>query len=219
MDESPSARHDDASMMTSRRRFLMFFLFSLASPALADERYAALKSRASQLESLGPFLERYIGSCKGEGYIRVDCEQNVRSVRRELTGRVFTASIAEQTLDIVRPERTRNGFRFLVTPFIDGGGLALTNGQPRRQDALGRPIIDFLILEGSLPSGMDEMALDRALRTGRLEMEVIFRPEGTWKMKRKGEPGFYEGVKARFLGVRITESRTGTEIASRVYGA
>lgn len=219
MDERALARHDVAPMTTSRRFVFVLACLSLSAPALADQRYVALRSRANQLDSLGPFLERYIGSCKGEGYIRADCEQNVRTARKELTGRVFTASIAEQTLDIVRPERTRNGFRFFITPFIDGGGLALTNGAPRRQDSLGRPIIDFLVVEGALPSGMDEMDLDRALRTGRLEMEVIFRPEGTWKLKRKGEAGFYEGVKARFLGVKITESRTGAEIASRVYGA
>jgi hypothetical protein len=47
-------------------------------------------------------------------------------------------------------------------------------------------------------------------------MEVLFRPQGTWKLKRKGEPGFYEGVKARFLGIRLLESRTGREIASKV---
>ena len=74
----------------------------------------------------------------------------------------------------------------------------------------------FIVLEGALPDGMDEMALESALRTGRVEMEVLFRPEGTWKLKRKGEPGFYEGVRARFLGIRLVESRTGTEIASKM---
>ena len=189
------------------------------SPALSlasDSRFHSLRDRAERLDSLGPFLERYIGSCKDE-LTRYDCEQNVREQRRGLDRRVYAASIAEQTLEIVRPQRTAGGYRFLITPFIDGGGLALTNGEPRKQDAAGRPLIAFLVMDGALPTGMDELAFESALRTGRLELEVVFRPEGTWKLKRKGESGFYEGVKAKFLAIRLIESRTGAEIASRVY--
>jgi hypothetical protein len=35
-------------------------------------------------------------------------------------------------------------------------------------------------------------------------------------MKRKGEAGYYEGVSARFLGVRLIDARTGGEIAAKV---
>ena len=189
----------------------------LASPALSlGSGFGALRGQAQRLPSLGPFLERYVGSCRDE-FTRSDCEHNVREVRRSLEHRVYTASIAEQTLDIVKPQRIHGGYRFLVTPFIDGGGLALTHGEPRRQDAAGHPLIEFLVMEGPLPAGLDELALESALRTGRVELEVVFRPEGTWKLKRKGERGFYEGVKARFLGLRLVDSRSGIEIASRVY--
>jgi hypothetical protein len=33
---------------------------------------------------------------------------------------------------------------------------------------------------------------------------------------RKGEPGFYEGVKARFIAIRLVDSRSGLEIVSKV---
>ena len=189
----------------------------LASPALSlGSGFGALRGQAQRLPSLGPFLERYVGSCRDE-FTRSDCEHNVREVRRSLDHRVYAASIAEQTLEIVRPQRIHGGYRFLVTPFIDGGGLALTHGEPRRQDAAGHPLIAFLVMEGPLPAGLDEPALESALRTGRVELEVVFRPEGTWKLKRKGGRGFYEGVKAKFLGLRLVDSRSGIEIASRVY--
>ncbi len=189
----------------------------LASPALSlGSGFEALRGKAQHLPSLGPFLERYVGSCRDE-FTRSDCEHNVREVRRSLDHRLYAASIAEQTLDIVKPQRIHGGYRFLVTPFIDGGGLALTHGEPRRQDAAGHPLIGFLVVEGPLPAGLDELALESALRTGRVELEVVFRPEGTWKLKRKGERGFYEGVKARFLGLRLVDSRSGIEIASGVY--
>ncbi len=204
-------------MVFHRARLLA--ALAAAAPLLAfasDARFDALRDRAQRLDSLGPFLEKYIGSCKDE-FARADCQQNVREQRRGLDRHVYAASVAEQTLDIVRPERTRGGYRFFVTPFIDGGGLALTHGEPRKQDAAGRPLIAFLVMDGALPEGMDEMALESALRTGRLELEVLFRPEGTWKLKRKGERGFYEGVKARFLAIRLVESRSGVEIASKVF--
>ena len=189
----------------------------IAFPGLSlGSGFEALRGQAHRLPSLGPFLERYVGSCKDE-FTRSDCEHNLRQVRRSLDHRVYTASIAEQTLDIVRPQRIQGGYRFLVTPFIDGGGLALTHGEPRRQDAAGHPLIGFLVMEGPLPAGLDELAMESALRTGRVELEVVFRPEGTWKLKRKGERGFYEGVKARFLGLRLVDSRSGIEIASSVF--
>ncbi len=191
----------------------------LTSPSLASatgSRFDALRDRAQRLDSLGPFLEKYIGSCRDE-LTRYDCEHNVREQRRGLDRNVYAASVAEQTLEIVRPERTRGGYRFFITPFIDGGGFALTHGEPRKQDASGRPLIAFVVVDGVLPEGMDELALESALRTGRLELEVLFRPEGTWKLKRRGEPGYYEGVKARFLALRLVESRSGVEIASKVF--
>ena len=210
------ARCHDAVDMVLHRAALFALLISPALSLASDSRFDSLRDRAQRLDSLGPFLEKYIGSCRDEG-TRFDCEQNVREQRRGLDRHVYAASIAEQTLEIVKPQRTTGGYRFLVTPFIDGGGLALTHGEPRKQDSSGRPLIAFLVMEGGLPVGMDDLALESALRTGRLELEVLFRPEGTWKLKRKGEHGFYEGVKAKFLAIRLVESRSGAEIASRVY--
>ncbi len=201
--------------MTPRHLALSIALL-LSSPALAaSSRYDAVRQQARTVDDLGPFLSRYLGDCRDE-VTRNECEQNVRAVRRDVDGRMYAASIGEQTLDLVRPERTRGGYRFFVTPFIDGGGVALTNGAPRQQDAAGRPLIGLMVMDGALPAGMDEMDLESALRTGRLELQVVFRPEGAWRMKRKDAGGFYEGVKARFLAMRLVESRTGAEIASKI---
>jgi hypothetical protein len=63
---------------------------------------------------------------------------------------------------------------------------------------------------------VDEAMVDAALRTGRVELEILFRAEGAWKLKRRGEEGFYEGVKARFAALRLVDGRTGAEIAAKV---
>ncbi len=202
--------------MTLRRLALLTSLLLTSGVARADPRFAALHDRAHSVDSLPSFLERYFGHCDDET-TRAECEERLRTERRALDGHAFSASIAEQTLGIVRPERTSEGYRFVVTPFIDGGGIALTHGEPRQQDAAGRPLIALLVLDGRLPDGMDEMGLESALRTGRLEMEVIFQPQGAWRLKRKGAPGFYRGVRARFLGLRLVDSRSGAEIAAKVF--
>ena len=202
--------------MTIRLLAPIALLALTAGTARADARFAALHDHARLVDSLPSFLERYVGHCEEEA-TRAECEERLRAERRTLDGHAFSASIGEQTLGIVRPEHTNAGYRFVVTPFIDGGGIALTHGEPRQQDAAGHPLIALLVVEGRLPEGMDELGLESALRTGRLEMEVIFRPEGAWRLKRKGAPGFYRGVRARFLGLRLVESRSGAEIAAKVF--
>ncbi len=104
----------------------------------------------------------------------------------------------------------------LLTPFVDGGGLALTHGAPARQDAAGRPIVNLIPIRGRLPPGTMDMEFQSPFRTGAIELEIVFQPVKAWHLPRKREKGEYEGVAARFIAVRVLDARTGTEIASRV---
>jgi len=185
-----------------------------ASPALADGRFEALRDRAERLESLQTFLSRYVGSCT-DPYERRTCLDNVAAARRAVAGKTFAVRVNDAA-SLVRAELRGEGFLLLVTPFVDGGGLALTHGQPQRQDEAGHPLISFIPIRGALPPGTMEMEFQGPFRRGMVEMEIVFRPERTWKMKRKGEAGYYEGVAARFLGLRLIDARTGGEIAAKV---
>jgi hypothetical protein len=60
------------------------------------------------------------------------------------------------------------------------------------------------------------MEFQSPFRVGAIELEIVFRPERTWRLARKGEGGSYEGVAARFLGVRVIDARTGNPIAAKV---
>lgn len=185
------------------------------APALprADDRFEALKQRAERLQSLPGFLERFVGTCK-DAFERHTCEQNVRQSRRAFEGKTLVTTVS--AAELARAESDGNHFRIVLTPFIDGGGgYALTHGDPVGQDQAGRPRIGFVVLQGALRPGVADMEFRSPFRTGFVEMEVIFRPEGTWKLRRR-DGGFYEGVRARFLGVRLLDQRTGDEIASRV---
>jgi hypothetical protein len=201
-----------------RRALLSIPLLAvLALPAFAaraESRFDAIKDRAERVGSLPGFLERFIGSCK-DVYQRQACEKNVAVARRSYEGKVLVATVTDRAAEIVRAEMLGDRYRIFLTPFIDGGGYALTHGAPAGQDSEGRPRIGFVVMQGGLPPGATELDFQSPFRTGNVEMEVVFRPEGTWKLKRRGA-GYYEGVKARFLAVRLVDPRTGAEIASKV---
>lgn len=187
--------------------------FGLVCPAGALD-FAALAGRAEKLESLEPFLERYVGHCT-DPYEKRTCEANVAAARRAVAGKTFSVRVPDAA-SLVRPRLEGEKFLLLVTPFVDGRGLALTHGAPARQDAQGHPLVALIPIHGTLPPGTLDLEFQGPFRTGAIELEIVFRPEKTWKLPRKGERGSIEGVAARFLGIRVLDARTGNEIASRV---
>jgi hypothetical protein len=196
------------------RRLLTLVVTLAALPAGADDRFEALRQRAERVPSLPGFLSRFVGDCK-DPYERAACEKNVQAMRKSFEGRVLVTTVGGAA-ELLRAESRGDRYRIFLTPFIDGGGYALTHGSPVSQDSAGRPRIGFVVLQGELPAGLGDMEWRSAFRTGSVEMELVFRPEGTWKMRRRDSGGWYEGVKARFLGLRLVDPRTGAEIASRV---
>jgi hypothetical protein len=195
--------------MPLRRALLLAALLALPGLCSADDRFEALRAQAESLDSLPGFVARYVGSCK-DPVERQACLENVKAARKAMDGKLYATLLSERVREILKVERRGAAFRFLLTPFVDADGLALTHGEPRL-DARGRPTIGFLILD-SRP-GVDEAAVDAALRTGRIELEVIFRPEAAYRLGGKKADRDYEGVKARFAAVRLVDGRTGAEIA------
>jgi hypothetical protein len=201
--------------MPSARLPILLALAVLASPALGAN-YEDVAAKAQKVDALEPFLARYIGRCT-DRYEKATCEKNVSSARKAVNGKVFTVRVPDAAA-LFRPQLEGDKFLLLFTPFIDGGGgYALTHGTPTKQDGAGRPVLALVVLKGKLPPGTMEMEFQRPFRSGAVELELVFAPEKSWKMKRKGEPGDLEGVAARFLGVRVLDARSGKEIASRVF--
>ncbi len=196
-------------------RLLALVALLLAVPAAtraADFDTAA--GAAERLDGLEAFLARYVGHCT-DVYERKRCEANVAQIRKEAAGKSFTVRVTDAA-GLVRAVRKGAGYVVLLTPFLDGGGLALTQGAPLRQDAAGRPVVNLVPIPASLPDGTLEMEFETPFRTGAIDLEIVFRPEKVWKLPRRGEAGSYEGVAARFVAVRIVDARTGKPIAARV---
>jgi uncharacterized protein DUF6066 len=192
----------------------VLLLASTPAATRAGERFDAVATSAERLDALEPFLARYVGHCT-DVYTRAACEANVLAARRSVTGKTFTVRVTDAAT-LVRAELQGDGFVLLVTPFVDGGGLALTHGAPARQDASGHPLVNLIPIRGKLPPGVMDMEFQGPFRTGAIELEIVFKPERTWKLPRHGEGGQMEGVAARFVAIRVMDARTGNEIASRV---
>ncbi len=188
-------------------------LVAAAAPALAAADFASLATSAERIETLEPFLSRYVGHCT-DIYERRTCEANVQASRRAVSGKTFAVRVPDAAA-LVQPRLQGEKFTLLVTPFVDGGGFALSNGAPLRQDAQGNPLVGLIPISGRLPPGTMELEFQGPFRTGAIELEIVFRPERTWKLPRR-EGGSYEGVAARFLAIRVLDARTGNEIASKV---
>ncbi len=188
-------------------------LAALSLPALAATDFASLATGAERLQTLEPFLARYVGHCT-DIYERRTCEANVAASRRAFTGKTFTVRVPDAA-QLVQPRLQGERFVLLVTPFVDGGGLALSNGAPLRQDPRGNPLVGLIPIKGKLPPGTMELDFQGPFRSGAIDLEIVFRPERAWKLPRR-DGGSYEGVAARFLAIRVLDSRTGNEIASRV---
>jgi hypothetical protein len=186
----------------------------LTTTAAEAADFELLARDAERIEALEAFLSRYVGRCT-DVYERRTCEANVAQARQAARGKTFLVRVTDAAT-LVRPELSGGGFLLLVTPFIDGGGLALTHGTPTRQDAAGNPLIGLIPIRGVLPPGVMEMEFESPFRTGAIELEILFRPERSWKLKRRGEPGNFEGVAARFLAIRVIDARTGNAIAMKV---
>lgn len=187
----------------------------LASPARGGS-FDDLAAKAQRVEALEPFLARYVGKCT-DPYERATCERNVAAARKAVAGKTFAVRVSDAASLVHPAEIQGDRFTLLLTPFVDGGGYALSHGAPTKQDAQGRPVVGLIPIKGKLPPGTMEMEFQGPFRTGAVELEIVFTPEKAWKLKRKGEPGDLEGVAAKFLGVRVLDGRTGKEIASRTF--
>jgi hypothetical protein len=186
----------------------------LPRPALAGTSFEGIASSAQRVDALEPFLAGFVGRCN-DPYTRAECERNLAARRRAVAGKTFAVRVPDAAA-LVRAELKGAGFVLLVTPFVDGGGLALSHGVPARQDAAGHPLVNLIPIHGELAPGQVDMEFQSPFRVGAIELEIVFRPERAWKLPRRSEAGQYEGVAARFLGVRVLDARTGAEIASKV---
>jgi len=189
-----------------------FFSIGLAR-AEAPPEFVKLRDQARPVESLSAFLDHFVGNCGADVFERSTCEANSRRTRAEMTGKLFHLILDDgRTLQAGSFDPSTRDFVVNMTPFLESGGLALTDGAPTETDREGHPRIRFLPLHAFLPETWTKMDMDRQLRTQNIRIHIVFKPLGLWSLPGKGKDRL-EGVKAKFLAVRLTDARTGDDLA------
>ncbi|MFI5388018.1 MAG: DUF6066 family protein [Fimbriimonadales bacterium] len=201
------------------RRLILVLALALGSSAWgAEDAFAKIRDRAKQLTGLGPFLDRYIGHCD-DPFSKVECLRNAANARHETEGKLQYLILDDRAAEMIHPaafDPKENQYRLDMTPYFEADGRSLTEGTPKSQDEQGRPRVALLPIWAKLPEGATPMDLERLFRTGNVRVQIIFKPLGIWKMPRRDKIGTIEGVKARFVAIRLSDARTGDEIAMRI---
>lgn len=199
-----------------RTAILALLLVPLLAHADADAKFARLRDAASPLDgSLSAFLDKFIGEC-GDAFEGQTCKQNAAAYRQKTQGKPYYVIIPEDSAYMLRPGPFNPGkgeYSVLVTPFFPGGGYALTQGQPKKVDAQGNPVLPLIVLHGQLPDGWDPMSFQRLFRNRELRVQLVFVPQGVWAMPKRGGGKMY-GVKAKIEGLLVTYARTGDPVGS-----
>lgn len=207
--------------MSAPRMWLLGLVTALLLPRLAAAEappaFAKLRDESQAVESLSAFLSRYIGTCT-DIEERASCLANAKKARNELAGKNFYVILEGEAVRVLKGgafnPATRE-YTIEMTPFFDAGGLALTNGEPKGQTPDGLPRIQIEPIVAKLPPDQLPMDMDRLFRTQSIKLHLIFKPVGIWTLN--GKNGKIEGVKAKFLSVRLTYNRTGDEVALKMY--
>jgi hypothetical protein len=185
--------------------------------AEAPRGFVQLRDRAQPLESLSSFLSKFVGDCGSDVLARQDCLKKVDAFRKQSIGKSYYLILDDDAQQLVQPRGFSphtHQMEFALTPFFESAGLALTQGQPGKLDAEGRPVIPLIRMVSILNDSLMPMDVDRVFRTGNVRMQIIFKPLGVWKLPKRDRHGYVEGVKAQLQGVRLSEARSGGEVAT-----
>jgi hypothetical protein len=175
-----------------------------------DPAFEKAKSAANPTEGLSTFLTKFVGACPKES--GPQCAKAAEEYRHQNKGKRLYLSIDDATPVVqIGGEGADGEVTLNVTPFFAGGEYALTSGAPSRTDAGGNPVLPLLRVHGKAPDG-DVDRLGRMLAAHQLRIEVVFAPEGTWTLSKKGG-GSIQGVKAKLLALRVSMARTGDTVA------
>lgn len=191
----------------------------LLLPLTAAARdFESLKSKSEALGGLGPFLERYVGSCE-DPEARKTCEANAAAFRKQANSKRY-AMLVDDVRGLLRADAydpDSGELTLQLTPIFGAYGYALTTGRPKRLDAQGNPTMRLVKLEGRTSQGFDQRRFERMFRNGEVQLELIFTPQQVWSLpKRGGKP--VQGVEVKALGVRVTHVRSGEAMVAWVRG-
>lgn len=202
--------------------FCIVALIMTAVTVQAEElppAYQSLRDGATKLPSLGPFLDKYLGDCGDSKEFAADCERRTAAERTLANGKRMVTLVDDLPAGLVQVVEVNNAsgeFTATVTPFFSASDGAITQGTPKSTDAKGNPVFAVIPVRGTIPDGWSPSMLKRQFESGGVRVEIIFTPEGVWKLPGKGSAQAQHGVRSRIDGMLFTAARNGTVLASWV---
>ncbi len=190
---------------------------SLLLPTLCwadvDPRFAKLRDEAVPMASLHGFLEKYIGECDAL-FAAAECKANAKQFRAEANKKMHYMIIHEDQAHMLAPGPydPRGEYSVNIAPLFAAGGYAVTHGAPKKTDARGNPVMMYLQAKGRMPDGWTFPQFQRLFTTRALRVQVVFTPESTWSLSKKGG-GKNQGVTAKVHAILVTIGRTGEPVA------
>jgi hypothetical protein len=153
------------------------------------------------VHGLGSFLERFVGDCGSSK----ECAARAKAFRAQNSKKKFYLVVGEESVVQVSSGPKNGSSQTLhLLPFFAAGNFALTEGAPRKTDGQGNPILPYLTVK--VPRGENDV--DWLIRSRRLRLQVVFAPEEVWALPSK-RGGKAVGVRAKILGIRVEEARSG----------
>jgi hypothetical protein len=195
-------------------------LLSTSARADTSREFGAWRDKAQPIESLSQFLSDFIGSCDSDPLSNKECKAKVEAYRKKSMGQVYYVILGEDAQKMIQPKgfnpRTHEQ-EFALTPFFEGSGYALTEGQPQHTDSDGNPVMPMMRMTTKFGDNVTHEMIVHEFGTGNVKVQLVFRPTGIWRLPRKDKAhAFYEGVKAQFLAVRMSDTRSGAELGSLI---
>jgi hypothetical protein len=182
--------------------------------------FASWKSHATPVEDLSGFLTQFVGVCDNDPLTNRECKAQLAAFRKKSVNQVFSVTLGPDAQKMVQPRSfntAKHSQEFSLTPFFAGSGFALTQGQPKHLGRDGNPVMPMVRLTSKFGDGGTPEMISHEFSTGSVTVELVFRPTGVWRLPRKDQPkAFYQGVKAQFLALHLSGTRSGQELGSAV---
>lgn len=192
----------------------------LASIAGAPS-YSSVAGDAAIISNLGRFLEAYVGDCLADDpeFDRAGCDARAAAHRRTVDGDRYRLEVDDLTAKVRLHgwDKRRRAFRLLLTPFFSDRNLALTFQQPVARKGDGLPSVKNIPIWVKLPPSEAEFAFRRRLERGMVRVELVVVPQKPWAIKRRDGEGWFRGMKARLLGLRLLGLRSDAVLAEQTY--
>lgn len=192
----------------------------LILPLVFGSPYDTQRSGAEVVRNLGRFLEQYLGDCESDdpAFDKRSCEAAAAEVRKEHQGKVLRLELDDvrDQLHLATFDQKKGAYRLHLVPFFGERALALSVGKPKRVNDEGQPVLDNVPIWVKRPEGQPELIFRRALERGQVRIELLLKPKGAYRLKRKGDTDI-RGAEVALVGLRLFQESGDAPLAEQMY--